>query len=186
MSYLARQYLKPSFSWQELACYNKLPETGVIAAGTPLRIPLNWLAIKPAHAKLTATSGDVQIQDSHGTWRQAQTGEPVQTGQHIKVGINSSARLKFADDSEFVMQPQSSVAMDTLSVYVGGYMVDTQVRLSRARNPFPPNSSNPPRCPKTPFLGLSISQWPSIGWPKTTSRLGSCKSGATRRWLNWC
>lgn len=133
MSYLARQYLKPSYSWQELARYNKLPETGVIAVGTPLRIPLNWLATKPAQAKLTAISGDVQIQDPNGTWRQAQTGEPVQTGQHIKVGINSSARLKFADDSELVMQPQSSVAMDTLSVYAGGYMADTQVRLQAGR-----------------------------------------------------
>lgn len=133
VSNLALQYLKPSYTWQELARYNRLPNNGVIQVGAQLRMPLSWLAVKQAQAKLTAISGDVQIQDLKGAWRQAQAGEAVQTGQQIKVGINSSARLQFADASELVMQPQSSVLMDTLSVYAGGYMADTQLRLQGGR-----------------------------------------------------
>ena len=133
VSSLAQQYLKLSVSWQELARYNRLPNDGVIQVGMQLRMPLRWLAVKQAQAKLTAISGDVQIQPVNGAWRQAQPGEAVQTGQQIKVGINSSARLQFADASELVMQPQSALVMDTLSVYAGGYMVDTQLRLQAGR-----------------------------------------------------
>lgn len=133
VSSLARQYLKSSVTWQELARYNRLPSDGIIQVGTQLRMPLQWLAVKQAQAKLTAISGDVQIQDANGVWRPAQSNEAIQVGQQIKVGVNSSARLQFADASELVMQPQSSVVMDTLSVYAGGYMADTQLRLQSGR-----------------------------------------------------
>jgi LysM repeat protein len=133
VSELARQYLKPSVSWQAFAQYNRLPDADIIYAGTKLRMPLAWLAVKQAQAKLTAISGDVKIQWVDGTWRQAQLGDLLQTGQQIQVGSNSSARLQFADASELVMQPRSSVAMDTLSVYAGGYMADTQLRLQEGR-----------------------------------------------------
>lgn len=133
VSSLARQYLQPSVTWQELARYNRLSNHSIIQVGSQLRMPLRWLTVKQAQAKLTAISGDVQIQDINGVWRQAQSHEAIQVGQQIKVGINSSARLQFADASELVMQPQSSVLMDTLSIYAGGYMVDTQLRLQAGR-----------------------------------------------------
>ena len=133
LSSLAQQYLKPSVTWQELARYNRLSNDGVIQVGMKLRLPLHWLTVKQVQAKVTAISGDVQILVVNGAWRQAQSGELLQTGQQIKVGINSSARLQFADASELVMQPQSSLVMDTLSVYAGGYMVDTQLRLQAGR-----------------------------------------------------
>ena len=133
VSDLTRQYLKPNISWQTLAKYNRLPDANVIYSGTQLRIPLRWLALKQAQAKLTAISGDVQIQPVDGAWRKAQLQESVQTGQRIQVGRNSSARLQFADASELVMQPESTIAMDTLSVYAGGYMADTQLRLQGGR-----------------------------------------------------
>lgn len=133
VSDLTRQYLKPSISWQTLAKYNRLPDANVIYSGTQLRIPLHWLALRQAEAKLTAISGDVQIQPVDGAWRKAQLQESVQTGQRLQVGRNSSARLQFADASEMVIQPESTVAMDTLSVYAGGYMADTQLRLQAGR-----------------------------------------------------
>lgn len=133
VSHLAQQYLKPNISWAQLARYNLLPDANHILVGAQLRIPLRWFAHKQAHAKLTSSAGDVQIQLPEGTWRQAQVGETLQTGQRIQVGRNSSARLQFADASELVIQPESSVAMDTLSVYAGGYMADTQLRLQAGR-----------------------------------------------------
>jgi hypothetical protein len=133
VSELTRLYLKPSVSWQTLATYNRLPDANVINAGTQLRMPLRWLAVKQAHAKLITISGDVQMQSLEGGWHQAQISESMQTGQSIKVGRNSSARLQFADSSELVIQPLSTVTMDTLSVYAGGFMADTQVRLQSGR-----------------------------------------------------
>lgn len=133
VSSVARQYLKPTITWQALAKYNRLLDAGVIRVGAQLRIPLHWLAVKQAEAKLTAVSGDVQVQTFNGVWRSVQSGESIQTGDQIRVGINSSARLQFADASELVMQPQTWVVMDTLSTYAGGYMADTQLRLRSGR-----------------------------------------------------
>lgn len=133
VSGLARQYLNANISWAKLANYNRLPDANIIMSGAQLRIPLRWLALKQAHAKLASSAGDVQIQLPDGTWRQAQVGESLQTGQRIQVGRNSSAKLHFADASELVIQPESTVAMDTLSVYAGGYMADTQLRLQAGR-----------------------------------------------------
>lgn len=133
LSGLTRQYLKPSFTWQDLARHNRLPDDGSIQVGAQLRMPLQWLAVQQAQAKLMALSGDVQIQTLHGVWRPAQLGEALQTGQQIRVGAHSNARLQFADASELVMQPQSTLALDTLSVYAGGYMADTQLRLQSGR-----------------------------------------------------
>lgn len=133
VSDLTRQYLKPGISWKMLAEYNRLPEPNVIHAGTQLRLPLKWLALKQAQARLTAISGDVRIQSQEGVWRPARVNEFVQIGQRIQVGNNSSARLQFADATELVMQPETAVSMDTLSVYGEGFMADTQVRLQSGR-----------------------------------------------------
>lgn len=133
VSSLTQKHLKPSIGWQALARYNHLPNEHVIHPGTQLRVPLRWLAAKQAQAKLTAISGEVQIKSVGGAWHSAQLTELLQTGQMLQVGANSSARLQFADMSELVMQPHSTVELDTLSVYVGGYMADTQLRLQAGR-----------------------------------------------------
>lgn len=133
VSELSRLYLKPHISWQMLANYNRLPDPNIIHTGTQLRVPLKWLAIKQSNAKLISISGDVRVQSAEGVWQAARQGDSLQTGQQIQIGRNSSAKLQLADDSEVFLQPESLVMMDSLSVYAGGYMVDTQMRLQSGR-----------------------------------------------------
>lgn len=133
VSELSQRHLKPHIRWQALVAYNQLPDPHRIQPGTQLRIPLNWLVIQQAHAQITATAGEVQTRQLDGTWHPARTGQTLQTGQHIQAGRNSSARLQFADQSQLVIQPETTVIMDTLSVYAGGLMADTRVRLQAGR-----------------------------------------------------
>jgi ferric-dicitrate binding protein FerR (iron transport regulator) len=133
VSELTRSYLKSHIRWTALAEYNRLPDANRIQAGTQLRMPLHWLSLQQTNAQLTAIAGDVQTRLLDGTWRAARTGEPIQTGQHVQVGRNSSARLQFADQSTLVIQPDSTVVMDSLSLYAGGLMVDTRLRLQTGR-----------------------------------------------------
>lgn len=133
VSELTRAYLKPGISWKMLADYNQLSEPDLVRAGAQLRMPLRWLALRQAHARLTALSGEVRVQSTEGEWRPARLNDPIQTGQRIQVGPHSSARLQFADASELVMQPLTTVTMDTLSVYGEGFMADTQVRMQSGR-----------------------------------------------------
>lgn len=133
LSELTRLYLQPHIRWHALADYNRLPDANRIQAGSQLRIPLSWLSVRQTHAQLTAIAGDVQTRQLDGTWRTAKTGEAIQTGQHVQVGRNSSARLQFADQSTLVVQPDTTVVMDTLSLYAGGFMADTRLRLQAGR-----------------------------------------------------
>lgn len=133
VSGIARQYLRSSVGWKMLASYNRLTDFQVIRPGTQLRIPLHWLAQQQARAKVTAVSGNVQVQGIDGTWEETHHGQMLQVGQGVRVGRNSSARLQFADDSEMVIQPESTVILDTLSVYAGGTMADTRLRLQAGR-----------------------------------------------------
>lgn len=133
VSELTRLYLKPHIRWHALAQHNRLPDANRIQAGTQLRMPLRWLSVQQTHAQLTAIAGDVQTRQLDGTWRAARTGEAIQTGQHVQVGRHSSARLQFADQSTLVVQPDSTVVMDTLSLYAGGLMTDTRLRLQAGR-----------------------------------------------------
>lgn len=130
---LAQQHLKPSIGWEQLARYNHLSDAHVINAGMQLRMPLSWLAGHQAKVKLVALSGEVLIQSIGGQWHKAQLAELLQTGQVIQVNSNSSASLQFADMSELTIQPNSTVHLNTLSVYAGGYMTDTKLRLQAGR-----------------------------------------------------
>ena len=132
-SEIAQRFLQPSIGWTALAKHNALRDPNMLIAGQQLRIPIAWLAGRQASAILASVTGDVKIKTTEGVWRQAQEGEPLSAGQQIQVSTNSSAQLRFADDSELVVQPSSSVLLDTLSSYAGGYMVDTQVRLQAGR-----------------------------------------------------
>lgn len=129
----SRKYLKKSVSWQDLAKYNQVSDPLKIQSGVELRVPVKWLSVKPAQARLTVISGDVQIQTVDENWYPATQGQWLQSGMLIRVGINSSARIQFADESELIIQPESSVALDTLSMFGGGYMVDTRLRLQAGR-----------------------------------------------------
>ena len=133
VSELTRLYLQPHIRWHALAQYNRLPDANRIQAGTQLRMPLSWLSVQQTHAQITDIAGDVQTRQLDGTWRPARTGEALHTGQHVQAGRNSSARLQFADQSTLVVQPDTTVVMDTLSLYAGGLMADTRLRLQAGR-----------------------------------------------------
>ncbi len=133
ISGVTSQYLKSDITWPLLARYNQLVNPDSIQPGQQLRIPYKWLSMKQSHAQLVTFSGQVRIQVTESTWRNAQPGDTIQIGQSIHVGPLSSALLQFADASQLVMQPDTRVTMDTLSTYADGFMVDTQLRLQAGR-----------------------------------------------------
>jgi hypothetical protein len=133
ISGVASQHLKSDIPWPLLARYNQLVNPNSIQPGQQLRIPYKWLSMKQSHAQLLNFSGQVRIQVTEASWRNAQTGDTIQMGQSIHVGPSSSALLQFADASQLVMQPDTRVTMDTLSTYAEGFMVDTQLRLQSGR-----------------------------------------------------
>lgn len=71
-------------------------------------------------------------------------GEQLSSGAVLSTAANSSATLRFADGSAMVLQPAARLSLDTVSVYAGGGMVDTRLRLQQGRVEV---SANPGRTP---------------------------------------
>ncbi|WP_341686315.1 FecR domain-containing protein [Limnohabitans sp.] len=130
---ISRQQLTTRYTWADLARVNQLDNPDRLRIGQQLQIPVSWLAAKPAGAKITHLAGDVQVATEGQPWQTARPGTDLLTGHRIKIGANSSAKLQFADGSELALQPNSELALDTVSLYARGLMTDTRLRLQSGR-----------------------------------------------------
>lgn len=114
---IGRAYLNQPEDWRQLQRLNNVINPHRLMPGSGLRVPLVLLKQQPAPAKVVSVSGQVTV---------TLPGAAIQSR-------NGSAVIEFADGSRLIIQPNSSLRLDTLSVYAGGGMVDTRVRLQQGR-----------------------------------------------------
>jgi hypothetical protein len=139
---IARVLLEQPGQWVKLAKYNQLKSPDFLLTGQVLRMPVNWLRQSPGSAFLVSKSGLVTVQLSEmAPVEPAQTGMALHSDARVRTGSQSSGVLKFADGSLLTLQPLSTLTLDAVSVYAGGSMVDSNVRLTEGRiqvraNPF--------------------------------------------------
>lgn len=129
----SKRYLIEPANWGQLHKINKLIDPNKLRPGQTLRIPLALLKQTPAPAIVMNLSGEVTVLESSASSHLAKLGESLGVGAVVKTAENSSATLKFADDTLLNLQPNSEITLDTMSVYEGGGMVDTKLRLQRGR-----------------------------------------------------
>lgn len=130
---LSRQYLTRPNEWPRLQKLNHITQTLRLRPGEALRVPLSMLRQTPAPTDVTAVAGSVNLTTQAGDTRALQVGDKLLAGSRLSAAINSSASLRFADGSVLVLQPASTLQLDTVSVYAGGGMVDTRLRLQEGR-----------------------------------------------------
>ena len=131
---LAARYLKPDVPWQQLQDYNKVGDPLHLPPGMTLHVPIAWLRLQPAPAKVIAIVGNA-------TAKAADTASAVPVVQGMSVGFGTdlitlggaSLTLELADGSRVLMQSDSELFLDRLSEYGGTGMVDTRMRLKRGR-----------------------------------------------------
>ncbi|WP_448097625.1 FecR domain-containing protein [Luteibacter yeojuensis] len=131
---LSGRYLKPGIPWQKLQDYNKVADPLHLPPGMTLHIPVAWLRLEPARARVIAVVG-------HATATLPGTAQamPVTQGMLFGYGTtlvtqsDSSLTLEFADGSRILVQSNSELGLDRLSAYKNTGMVDTRVRLQRGR-----------------------------------------------------
>ena len=131
---LAARYLKPAIPLQKLQDYNQVGDPLHLPPGTTVRVPVAWLRLSPAPAKVLAVIGDAQ----------AKVGDvapavPVTQGMSVGYGTalvtqqDASLTLQLADGSRVLLQGDSELVLDRLSEYGRTGMVDTHLRLKRGR-----------------------------------------------------
>lgn len=141
---IARMYLRQPGDWRQVQRLNHVLNPLRLLPGSSLRIPLGLLKQQPAAAKVISVSGQVSATlPGVSSARSLAAGTALPAGASLQTR-SGSAVIEFADGSRLVMQPNSSLSLDTLSVYAGGGMVDTRVRLQQGRAEL---SANPRKQP---------------------------------------
>ncbi|MEZ5581859.1 MAG: FecR domain-containing protein [Candidatus Competibacteraceae bacterium] len=133
---ISRDYLQGMDYWPRLQRYNGITRPTRIPPGTQLRIPIEWLKnpIKPITARVLDVRGEVEVSSGEtGKTAPLEVEHVLQAGDTIRTGPESSVRLKFHDDSELLLQADSTLTLETLHVYANSGLVDAQMHLQRGR-----------------------------------------------------
>ncbi|MBT9567105.1 MAG: FecR domain-containing protein [Thiobacillus sp.] len=141
---VSARYLAEPGGWPRLQKHNSIAKPRRLVPGSALRIPLTWLRHEPAPASVVAVTGQVRVSLAGADERALALGEQLTSGAVLSTAANSGATLRFADGSVMRLQPNARVSLDSVSVYAGGGMVDTRVRLQQGRVEM---GANPDRLP---------------------------------------
>lgn len=140
----SKQYLTHPADWGQLQKINRVINPRRLVPGQTLRVPLTLLKQQPAPAEVLSVSGKVQVSPADAPEHDLQVGEKLAAGAELLTALNSSATLKFADGSIVAVQPASRLKLDTVSIYAGGGMVDTKLRLQQGRIEVSANPNHAP------------------------------------------
>lgn len=151
---LCLEYTNVPNCWLRIGPYNGVDFPRVMAPGTRIKFPVRWLKSPPVPVEVVFVSGEVLLlsgetddasvdigsdtnQLSANNENGATLNRPIVAGEKLSIGAliytgeKSSATLKFADDSILLMEPESTVRLDLLSVFASTGMVDSRVHLRK-------------------------------------------------------
>ena len=131
--HFSRQHLINPDDWRVLQTLNKIKNPYRMQLGQPLRVPLHLVKRLPAPAEVALSSGKAGILKADKTIVPVIAGQQLTAGTELITGENSKLNIKLADGSVVSMQPKSQLKLDTLSIYSGGGMVDTTLRLQQGK-----------------------------------------------------
>ena len=131
--HFGQRYLINPDDWRVLQNLNHIKNPAHMPLGSILRVPLNLVKQNPASAEVTLASGQANIVNADNSLQSVAVGQQLTAGKELVTGENSKLNIKFADGSVISMGPNSHLKLDTLSIYNGGGMVDTTLRLQQGR-----------------------------------------------------
>jgi hypothetical protein len=131
--HFGRRYLINPDDWRVLQKLNKIKNPHHMQLGQILRVPLALVKQVPAPAEVVLATGQAGILKTDKSLEAVVVGQQLTAGTQLITGENSKLNIKFADGSIVSMQPNSIMKLDTLSMYSGGGMVDTKLRLQQGK-----------------------------------------------------
>ena len=131
--HFSRKHLVNPNDWRILQALNKIKNPYRMQLGQTLRVPLHLVKRLPAPAEVVLSSGNAGILKADKSIAPVSAGQQLTAGTELVTGEKSKLNIKFADGSVVSMQPNSMLKLDTLSIYSGGGMVDTTLRLQQGK-----------------------------------------------------
>ena len=129
----AKRHLNNPADWRVLQTLNNIKNPNRMQLGQVIRVPLSLVKQTPVPAELIFVSGIANIQMSDNSLKSALVGNQLAVGSALVTGENSKINVQFADGSIVSLLSNSTMKFDTLSVYSGGGMVDTKLRLQQGK-----------------------------------------------------
>lgn len=126
---ISARYFARADQWPKVQKANNIADPHRILPGTVLQIPVSLLRRTPGEARLAEVSGTVRWRKADTDWQGASRGQSLDSGTSLETLDDASALLVLADGSRILLAPNSRLVLDTLSVYAGGLMADTRMRL---------------------------------------------------------
>lgn len=130
--HFGRAYLINPDDWKLLQKLNQVKNPSRMPVGSILKVPLTLLKQGPAEAEIVQVSGNAVLQTGN-TSRPITLGQKLGPGASLVTKENSKVVIKFADGTLTTMASNSMLTLDTLSIYSGGGMVDTKLRLQQGQ-----------------------------------------------------
>ena len=129
----ADRYLINPDDWRVLQKLNAIKNPKNLQIGQVIRVPLMLVKQGPAAAEVALVSGQAGLLNAEGVMQTVIVGQQLQAGAQLATAQNSRLDVRFADGSIVTMQSNSTMKLDTLSMYSGGGMVDTKLRLQQGK-----------------------------------------------------
>jgi hypothetical protein len=127
----SKQYLVNPDDWRKLQAINQIKNPFRLQAGKQIRVPLSLVKQQPASAEIVFIAGTVQVKSVNVAAQTAALNQQLNVGAELVTSDNSRVDVKFADGSIVSLNANSILKLDTLSMYSGGGMVDTKLRLQQ-------------------------------------------------------
>lgn len=127
----AAAYLNDAGLWRKLQALNRVRDPLALPPGSRLRVPVAWLRVQPAPARVVAVRGSVVAGREDEAGAAATVGTRLGPGDAIRVPAGGSATVEMADGSRVLVEPGSDLAFDTVSAFGATGMVDSRLRLQR-------------------------------------------------------
>ncbi len=130
---LGKKHLINPDDWKVLQRINGVTNPYGMPVGKVLRMPLALVKQEAAGAEVVFVSGTAQWQQSANNWVPLAMGQKLGPGANITTQENSKVVIRFADGSTTDIASNSRLRLDSLSLYSGGAMVDTKLRLQQGQ-----------------------------------------------------
>ncbi len=113
---IAHELLTDWRSWQQVERLNNVDNDRLMAAGTVLRIPTSMIQQRQATIQLIQVSGPVTLISANDKAEQPLKDQTLTIGDQIKTGTNASVLLKFEDDTQVLLNPESEIMINQASI----------------------------------------------------------------------
>ncbi len=131
---LSQKHLKSIRYWKQLVELNNIEDPHSIPPGTPIRFPIEWLKSGTSVSTLVELTGEATIVQHDGRILKAVKGMLLWDHDTIMTASNCNATLQFGDGSRILIQADSEVEIEELTIYGETGMIDTKVRLKSGRS----------------------------------------------------